>query len=474
MYHKELVAIFTLAIKRPVLIAVLLVKIFITFTGKSIRNIITMKTNPRTGIAVIFACILLFVVAGCNEDSNFFETLFSKKVKISGKIDRSKSGSSDNQKNTDNDYTLDQAEKVLIFYGRKYDLVNIRNDGSFSGRAPLGSATAVAFLTENNEFIGNLFVGGINFLPLVSDNGELSEIDLEELTLDGDRVIPANDPLGSQIILSEAELEFMNEVGAYYRSLSKNIDMNNNITPDVMEHGIIDITICSNFFAGKFGVNNSAAELGSFDASSINYTIFMEGPIEWISSSDNSIPENAYISGPADDPCTDLRNAGNSYSNNSNFKVNFARGLNDGVFLPFPAGIYTLHIDNQEFTFYYSNLNTFNYWVLAIPTLITNSENQVTHIQLHYQFPDGTEIDPQRLLSTGISIDISGENYNNILSQLYESGDGSDPEYDYHNIELETPISLDDIQSVRIGYGDLFGNECGNSWGKQLTQYKKK
>jgi len=429
-----------------------------------------MKKNFVIRLILLVSLFSLCIVTGCNEDANFFETIFAKKVKIKGKIDRSKSTNSDGTRASDNDYTLDHAEKVLIFYGRKYDLVNIHNDGTFTGRAPLGSATAVAFLTQDNQFIGNLFTGGINFIPLVSDNGDLTEIDLDELVLDGDRVIPANDPLENQIILSDAELEFMQEVGAYYKSLSKNIDMNNDGTPDAMQHGVIDITICSSFFAGKFGVNESEPELGTFDQSSINYTIFMEGPIEWVSSSDNSIPENATITGPEENPCTDLRNAGNSYSNNTNFKVNFAKGLQDGVFQPFPPGIYTLHIDNKEFTFYYSSLNTFNYWVLAIPTLITNDAGEVTSIRLEYQFPNGTTIEPRNLISTGISVDISGMNYDNIYSYMAESNSSSDPDYDYYNHYLESPVPLSSIRYVRIGYGDLFGNECGNSWGVETMR----
>jgi len=429
-----------------------------------------MKKNFVIRLILLVSLFSLCIVTGCNEDANFFETIFAKKVKIKGKIDRSKSTNSDGTRASDNDYTLDQAEKVLIFYGRKYDLVNIHNDGTFTGRAPLGSATAVAFLTQDNQFIGNLFTGGINFIPLVSDNGDLTEIDLDELVLDGDRVIPANDPLENQIILSDAELEFMQEVGAYYKSLSKNIDMNNDGTPDAMQHGVIDITICSSFFAGKFGVNEFEPELGTFDQSSINYTIFMEGPIEWVSSSDNSIPENATITGPEENPCNDLRNAGNSYSNHTNFKVNFAKGSQDGVFQPFPPGIYTLHIDNKEFTFYYSSLNTFNYWVLAIPTLITNDAGEVTSIRLEYQFPNGTTIEPRNLISTGISVDISGMNYDNIYSYMAESNSSSDPDYDYYNHYLESPVPLSSIRYVRIGYGDLFGNECGNSWGVETMR----
>jgi len=415
-------------------------------------------------IQILITIILIFVTVGCDEDFHFI-----KKVRIKGKINKTKSSSSIKTKSTDNPYTLDDAEKVLIFYGRDYDLARIQNDGSFSGSAELGSATALAFLTENNEFIGNLFVGGMNFIPLQADNGDLSEIDLSDLILDGDRVIPSNDPINTQITLSDAEIQFMQEIGSYYKSLSKNIDMDNDGNPDMLQHGKIDITINSNFYAGKFGLDDVDAVFTNFDQSSINYSIFMEGPIDWVSSSDNSIPENATISGPAENPISDLRNAGNSYSNNSNFKVNFARGDNDGTFLPFPAGVYTLNIDNKEFTFYYSNLNTFNYWILAIPSLITNDQDQVTGIRLKYQFPDGTPVDPRKLLSSGIDVSINGSNYTNLADIRSESNSITDLSYDFYHIILDDPINLSDINSVNIMYFDLFGNNCGNGWDSDLN-----
>jgi len=47
------------------------------------------------------------------------------------------------------------------------------------------------------------------------------------LTLDGTNVIPANDPIGDEINLTEEEIEWYKELGVYYESLSKNIDADN-------------------------------------------------------------------------------------------------------------------------------------------------------------------------------------------------------------------------------------------------------
>lgn len=418
-----------------------------------------MKSRKVLSVcSLVFILVFVLISTGCDKD--FY---FVKKVAIKGKISSSSRKSTGALPDSAGIYSLSDAKKVLIFYGKEFDLVNIQNDGSFSGRAPLGSATAIVFLTENYEFIGNLFAGGMNFLPLMGVESEYSEIDLSTLTLDGDRVIPANDPVGEEIVLTGDEIRFMQQVGSYYKSLAKNIDMNNDGTPDVLQNSMIDIYLVQNFRAGNWGLNETDAELLPEDQFAIIYSFFMEGPVSLVSSTDNSIPENATLSGPSGNPYPDIINTGNSYSNNSYFKVNFSHGF-DAQSSAFAEGEYTLHIDNKEFTFNYSNIDMLDYWVLVIPRLRTNSGNQVTNIELEYQFPDGTIVDPRKLMKTGIQVSINGTDNQQLLEIRSKESSPTDPDYNYYNITLETPIELDRIAGIGLGYIDLFGNQGGNMW----------
>lgn len=414
---------------------------------------------------IIFALSLLF--ASCDKDYYYI-----KKINIKGKISQSSKIESMRVQSSSKAFSLAYATKVLIFYGNEYDLVTIKSDGSFSGRAPLGSATAIAFLTKNNEFIGNLFCGGMNLLPLVGLDEDVSVIDFSTLTLDGTRVIPANDPIGKTIILTDEEKQFMREVGAYYEALAKNIDMNNDGEPDVLQGGYIFMNTIQNFQAGKWGLNDEEPELLPKAEFGLNYQIWMVGPNELVSSTDNSVAENATLSGPTGNPHADIRNAGNSYFNSKEFKLNFARGGQSGGFLPFSAGEYKLTIDNKNFTFNYSNINTLNYWVLAIPTLHTNASNEVTNITLEYKLPDGQTVNPRKLMRTGIQVQM-GNNGNGQPALEIRSKESSptDLDYDYYNIVLETPMKLSDVGSLGLSYIDLFGNQCGNQWNSVLHPY---
>ncbi|MDD3686258.1 MAG: hypothetical protein PHE56_05765 [Bacteroidales bacterium] len=423
------------------------------FVGYQIRIV-------QTFVLLLSFSVTTGIFSSCDDEFHFV-----KKVKIKGKIVRSKGSTSDSEKSTKGEFSLDNAEKVLIFYGRDYDLVNIDNDGSFAGRAPVGTATTLVFLTENNEFIGNLYVGGLNFLPLVSANGEIEDIDLSELTLDGERVIPSNDPTIGVISLSATELAFMQEIGSYYKALSQNLDMNNDGTPDVLQDGKIDITFGCNYPGGKFGIGDDAPSLDPIFDSLIGYSIFMEGPLNLISSGDNSLPQNAVLTGPEENPSTDLYNSGNSYSNGSNFKVNFARGQGFGQ-LAFEPGLYTMTIDSKDFTFYYSMIDFTEYFVRVIPTLVINSQNLVTAINFEYELPNGTSVNPRLLMGSGIDINISNSNNNFIYQFVSELNSPTDLDYNYYSFELEEPIEYSQISDIGLTFIDLFGNSCGSSWKK--------
>ena len=89
---------------------------------------------------------------------------------------------------------------------------------------------------ENNSYIGCLHSGGLNALPLISlKEGDNTVIDLSTLTLDGTNVIPANNPIGDEIKLNQDEIERYQQLGAFYESLSYNIDADND--------GIVSVSV---------------------------------------------------------------------------------------------------------------------------------------------------------------------------------------------------------------------------------------
>ena len=389
-----------------------------------------------------------------------------RKIKIKGRISKPNKTEASRIPSNSDDFTLSDAKKALIFYGHEYDLVNINSDGTFTGSAPEGSATVIAFLTSDNQFIGNLFAGGLNLLPLVGLKENVSVIDLSTLTLEGKRVIPSNDPIGKEIQLSTDEIAFLNDVGSYYEFLSKNIDTNNDGKPDILNKLQIEINSILYMEGGFWGENTSSAYIHKPNELNINYRMRIYGHKET-----KINLQTIELSGPAGNPYPNIQKDGTSTTPSDGFIAIFSRGNNssdsgwsDTHFPPFESGIYTLKTNNTDTrTFHYSNVNMRNYMVIVSPTFITNEKGQVTSIKMNYQFPDGSPADPRKLLIGRVRIQI-----NSATKSLYEAdnlyGSKNVSGYDYFEKKVDKVVNLSEVWQIGIAYVDLLGNEYEFIW----------
>ncbi|MDD3490640.1 MAG: hypothetical protein PHR62_12235 [Paludibacter sp.] len=435
--------------------------------------------------------ILLFpALFFCSCESLFqdIDYLFMDKVVLKGKVSNAKASSSQQKAPSENEFTLADAAKVMVFYGNQYQIIEIKSDGSFSGKVPLGNSTLVTFLTKDNEYIGNLYTGGLNFLPLQGLDEKIDLIDFSTLTLDSKRVIPENDPVGKSIKLTEAELSFMKEVGKFYESMAKNIDMNNNKIPDLYEDITIFLSTERGFEGGKYGIKGQkeAQITGTYDLEGTN-SLKIEGYVDWFSEKIKGISKNATLSGPASNPYNDIINSSNQeFDDNEpdkeSYYVDFRRQSND----LFETGTYTLHIDKQNFTFdYYFDLNMKDFWVFAVPTLVTDAKGYVTEVNVEYQLKDGRKVKPEKVLSSSITLMFNVYSYDKTMD-VYDSwsmsGNGKPGEkasveiirrnalndlksnFSHYTIKLPTPIKLSNIESVGTSYLDMFNNSAGNNW----------
>ncbi len=218
----------------------------------------------KTQWLILISCIL---VTSCIK--NNFDV---DRILIKGKLEagnKSKSASP-GLKGVASD--LLDAKKVLVFYGNRYDLAEV-SDGSFSVNAETGKLTALVFHDGSNRYIGNIFAGGLNMLPLGNVDESVTAIDLNTLTLDGTSVIPSHDPIGEEIDITNEEAIRYRELGTYYESLAKNIDANNDGVPDILNKKEIRINSQFRIFGGSWGVNNTPASLFDVSQLRINYAV---------------------------------------------------------------------------------------------------------------------------------------------------------------------------------------------------------
>jgi hypothetical protein len=399
--------------------------------------------------------ILLIIVAaiftGCNNDKQsdtgvvIKGTLSSNATKSSGL----KSTSS-----------LADASKVLVFNSSGgYNLFNI-SDNSFAAKAQSGTATAIAFLKEDNSYIGCLTTGGLNVLPLVSlRDGENTIIDLSTLTLDGTSVIPANNPIGDEIGLSQEEIDRFQQLGTFFGSLSENIDSDSDGEPDILSNKAIYISTIFDIYCGKWGLDNTPPQINDPADFYVNYWMRVSGGKELISS-DQSIT----LSGPEGNPYSDIMQA--HYSVAPDCFIAFFRretqapqGYPFGsAFLPFNNGKYTVTLNNKNYSLNYSNVDVDYFFVLAEPTIHTNANNEVVSVSVEYRDRNGELVNPENFVYQTM-IQLNGSNHNQIsqIGTIWENPEAK-TNTELYNFEVQNPFPLSQLNGVTVCYLDLVGN----------------
>ncbi|MBE0654110.1 MAG: hypothetical protein IH594_09950, partial [Bacteroidales bacterium] len=169
---------------------------------------------------IILLIAVGFSIIACHKDTDHDS---DNNVLIKGKIEPGKKDYS----SYIGESSLADASKVVVFTGERYTVVEIVNN-SFSLEAPVGSATALIFVDAANQYIGNLSVSGLNILPLINlSDGDNTVIDLSTLTLYETSVVPANNPIGKEIMISAEDIELLKEISSLYEAIAKNLDADN-------------------------------------------------------------------------------------------------------------------------------------------------------------------------------------------------------------------------------------------------------
>ncbi len=356
---------------------------------------------------------------------------------------------------------------MLVYKGTNSMLTEI-NDSSFSVIAQLGVGVALLFLDADNRYIGNLSIGGLNVLPMGNlRNGENTTIDLSTLTLNGTNVIPSHDPLGNEIIISESEINSLKAIGGFYESIAKNMDADNDGVLDILSDK--QLTVSSNFRlenCGHYGHNDTMPIIKDKSNMEMNSTLQIRSGRRFTYTNDTIL-----FSGPADNPYRNIMYSYQRDSSNGGFEVNACRSKEDGdegtggqTCYPFKKGIYTLTIDNKEYTLEYANVDAYQNLILVVPTLYTNTEGFVTSVSLEYKLVDGTVVDPSNLITyvqvqvldttTWTTYDINGGGTQDPLT--IETG--------FKTIVPKNPPKVPHIGKVCVGYNDILGNGYGIVW----------
>lgn len=409
----------------------------------------------RVAYFVLIACL---VITGCKKDDSGPGSIL-----IKGKISQNTKGSPSKSVNA---FNLTDAKKVLVFYGNRYSLSDIK-DGSFSVRAEMGSATALVFLDANNKYIGNLFAGGLNVLPLGNlKDGENTVIDLQNLDLNGTSVIPSHNPIGNEINISDKEVTRIKELGGYFESLAKNIDADNDGVPDILNKHELRITSHFSINGGHWGLNSTPASEFDINQLIMNYAVRIEGNISMAPANGN----NVALSGPETEPYSDIK-TDRYLADKDCFITFFKRGTQapqgspwGASFLPFKKGTYTFTLDgSKNYTLNYANIDAKYYMVIATPVL-NITDGKVTSVTIEYKLPDNSVVNPENFI-TILQLQFHNlDGTNQEIGSLYESVKTNITLTDLTHVVLKDPIAVSNLGGLSVNYNDFLGNEYDVVW----------
>lgn len=358
--------------------------------------------------------------------------------------------------------SMSDAKNVLIIFGDQSSIAEIKN-GSFSTNVPMGSATALIFVDANNAYIGNLSVSGLNILPLVNlSDGENTVIDLSTLTLDGTNVLPANNPIGSQILISAKDISILKELGSYYEAIAKNIDTDHDGIADNFLGKEIIVNSQFTLEGGKWGLNGSLPVVMDSSQLQIMYGIRVKG-FKALWSQNRSIS----FSGPEGSPYSDIVQRGEDYNDNCGcFDTFFARQVQfPGQGSPNPAfkkGVYNFTVDGiNNHTINYSSISAKYFLLLAVPEIKTNSNGEITQVLIDYMLPDKTPAQASKYIT---SVAIVFHNESVMLHQEGRIFAVDNPLPDFSDVSISKKVNLGQVTGMDIMYTDLIGNMYSLTW----------
>jgi hypothetical protein len=396
---------------------------------------------------VILLLLISFQIISCNKDN----TTNSQGIIIKGTIPVSGYTKSAKLKAANTAYTLSDATQIMVFNSSGgYALFNI-NDTAFAVRAMKGTASALVFLAADNSYIGCLQASGLNVLPLVSlKNGDNTVIDLSSLTLEGTNVIPSNNPIGNEINLNSEEIERYRQFGAFFGSLSKNIDADGDGKPDHFAQKALYISTIYDFNCGMWGLNNTPPQIIDTSGFIVNNTIRI-----WGEKALKPVNTEITLSGPEGSPYSDINK--HYYSDAPDGFIAFFTHPSAAPFFPFGDGKYFLTIDNKTYSLLYSKVDAKYFIVLAIPTVHTNSNNEITSISVEYKDIHGAKINPENFVyQTMIQLN-NGVNQLEQIGTLWENPEAK-TNTELYNFVSEKKINESQLTGINVCYLDLVGN----------------
>ncbi len=119
--------------------------------------------------------------------------------------------------------------------------------------------------------------------------------------------------------------------------------------------------------------------------------------------------------------------------------------------------VFTYPVYYLQFVNFTSNVNEKHFFILAEPTVQTNSQNQIVSISVKYLDVDKSSFNAENFVYQTM-VEVEGMN-----SRIAEIGklweDSSSKQHtEKYTFTLPTPVALSELREIVVSYQDLIGN----------------
>ena len=348
--------------------------------------------------------------------------------------------------------TKDEVAKVILFYGKNYEVAEVTN-GSFELSIDQAAPAGMIFADSNDSFVGYLNVDGLDSLPINSLSDDTGSIDLGEINFTGNEGSPEEDSL---LNIDSAEKEMLTATDDLFSSIVRYPDLNKNGKIDILEDEQIKTMIRGKlmFYAsgGSFNSNLTIDINENMNIDSSKFLVDFYSETYSIPNEIEFICDNQDINGASSDSNID-GNSGSYFSNPTS-----------GIL---PAGDYEVKIGteiNNTFTVSNALSNAEDNLIYVIPKMNLNEDGTISTIEWKFQNKKGDVIEnPSNILnSIEIQIDAvdaaTAENYKDYTQSDTRIYNGYPDNINSLEHQLTDDIKWEDVGNIHMAYNDIFKN----------------
>ncbi|HEX4923678.1 MAG TPA: hypothetical protein VFV50_06315 [Bdellovibrionales bacterium] len=333
-------------------------------------------------------------------------------------------------------------------------------DGVLEADVPLSSVSGLFFIRSDDSYAGYLSLGDdIDSLPTTKLQTGLEAIELGELTLSGDRFVPAQDVFAEQLPLSLVERAALAQSDNVLAALIKNADADNDGVLDVLTGSWYGLHVRYAVKGGEFGLAQTQAVTGletGIDWARVQFRAYGAARPSTVGFTGPSFLSHDYYPGQVFSelnpmPPQDIQH----HAEYSAYESLFVNGAPLG-------GVYKVKFQSTALAFELPDQSTAKDSILIpVPRVTVSSDGRLERVTWIFANRNGLPADPASVIAAGAKPGLQLKLYGTSASCATNNGVAFQTELPLTTsgeVALGCSIEWRAVRTVAFHYTDVYGN----------------